>query len=345
MARVYRYVTPAGAGVKDGTTWAKAMGEAEFETSLEGSAVADYIYFIAGGTYTFNSSYDSSARDGTGLLPIAIIGVKAGTTNEGANIVYSDWARADGDRPFFDCGAYQFKIGDYYTIRNIYFQGSIANTVNAGVYCLFENCKFDQDVAVGTDAYVLLTGSYCAVINCKFTSAKGRGIFAGGYNRISYCYFNFPDTTYGIGINVTSVVTFVSNNIFNACYVGLYLNQTFYGHVIQNNTFYACIWATYGVSTGTDAPFSVVLMNNLYEASTGAAVCWDNQVDSNLHWGTHGDDARNVDMWSGVATTGLYSDYANTTGDPLFTAAGSDFRIAVGSPCYGVAQDLYLGIG
>ena len=32
MAAATMYVTPAGAGVKDGTTWAKAFGYAEFET-------------------------------------------------------------------------------------------------------------------------------------------------------------------------------------------------------------------------------------------------------------------------------------------------------------------------
>jgi LysM repeat protein len=50
-------------------------------------------------------------------------------------------------------------------------------------------------------------------------------------------------------------------------------------------------------------------------------------------------------MWLNVATTGPSADLVVTTGDPLFTAAGSDFSLQYTSPCAASAEDVMYGVG
>ena len=86
----YYHITAAGAGLKDGSTWANAMGIGEFQTHLNGAVLAGHVHFVQDGAYTMTGNIDCNARDGTSTSPIVIIGVKSATTNEGAAVVYSD---------------------------------------------------------------------------------------------------------------------------------------------------------------------------------------------------------------------------------------------------------------
>ncbi|MBU2249109.1 MAG: hypothetical protein KKD77_20345 [Gammaproteobacteria bacterium] len=143
----YYHVTPTGAGAKNGLTWATAFDEPALEAFLEATVVAGDVIFIESGTYTLDSAIDWSARDGTGIAPIALIGVTTAPRlggREGAAILYSDWA-TEANRPFFDCVTFQILASDYNVIRNIYFQGSTNGTVISGGYSVIENCKFDND--------------------------------------------------------------------------------------------------------------------------------------------------------------------------------------------------------
>jgi hypothetical protein len=51
-------------------------------------------------------------------------------------------------------------------------------------------------------------------------------------------------------------------------------------------------------------------------------------------------------MWNGIDTTTVFKDYPNATlnGDPLFTAAGSDFSLGAGSPCLNAGMSIELGV-
>ena len=239
MAMTYLQVTPAGAGNKSGSSWDNAMGESEFETNLEGSAATDYVYFLKAGTYTMNSAYDSSARGGSGQGMISIIGVKAATTNEGANVVYSDWGSGT-DRPFFDATSYAFRIGNYYSVRNIYIQGTAAAMFQCGSGCVIENCKFDNNYGTSSNRYAVTAAQNCMIINCEIMSIKSRGInITSTGARVIHCYFHdIPDDgSGGIAINnasngLTVLFCFFSNIKFNAILVG---GAT--ACIIMNNTF------------------------------------------------------------------------------------------------------------
>ena len=122
----YYHVTPTGAGAKTGLSWAAAMDEAAFEAFVEGGGVAaGNVIFVAGGTYTLDSTIAPTVN-GTAVSPICVIGVKAGTTNVGAAVVYSDWSRASADRPYFDLGAWLFGAAglDMWQFRNLFIEGS-----------------------------------------------------------------------------------------------------------------------------------------------------------------------------------------------------------------------------
>lgn len=339
MALTYHHVTAAGAGLKNGSSWANAMGEAEFETDLEGAVAGDDVYFVKAGTYTLDSAYDSSARSGTATAPISIIGVKAATTNEGASVVYSDWGQG-ADRPFFDCATYQFKVGAYYIIRNIQIQGEAQYTMYTGTNCTVENCKFDQDIASSTNYYSLLVYDYSRVINCEFVSAKASGVFL--YNQGCRAMFNYfhdmPDGTGGNACWCDAALMTIAFNVFDNVRVGVFTGGYDY-HAFLNNTFYD---ADTGVS-GSDS-YSCIAINNVMEANTADGFYWSTQSNINFFWDNHGDDARCTDMWDGVDTTTIFQDYAVTTGDPKFTTAGSNFSLQTDSPCIDSGMSIGLGV-
>jgi len=333
----YLHVTPAGAGTKDGTTWAKAMGEAEFEAHLEGTVVAGDVYFVKEGTYTLDSAIDSSARDGTATAPIVIIGVKSATTNEGANVAYSDWATG-ANRPFFDCATYQFSVGDYYVIRNIDFQGEASNMVSAGISCVIANCKFDQDYASSAARYSLYVLNYCIIIGCEFLSTKCNGVMLyNGGCRVLYCYFHdMPDTTGGLALRCDAAFETIAYNIFDTVYVGIYTGGYHY-HSFINNTFYEAATGISGADSNT-----CLTLNTIFSDCDTDAIKWLTQTDINLFWNNN--FYNNGDDFDGVDETTVFQDYAKVSGDPKFTTAGSDFSLDTGSPCLQTGMSIELGV-
>lgn len=338
MALTYHHVTSAGAGNKTGSSWSNAMGEAEFETDIEGTVTGNDVYFIKGGTYTLDSAYDSSARDGTIIAPISFIGVKSTTTNEGSAVVFSDWATG-GDRPFFDCVTYAVTLGDFYITRNIYFQGSSTTGVRFGISCIVENCKFDNDYGSSSSRYACYSGNVgCLIINCEILSTNCKGVYIAGDNKIMNCYIHdCSDATNGIGMTTAGGSIVCIFNIFDNCTVGI-SSASRDNFAILNNTYYEC-----GTAISETDGNGWCVINNIVEGSNTAGFLWTTQTDSNFFWDNHGDDARNTDMWSLVDVATIFQDYVVTTGDPLFETAGSDFSLEAGSPCLNTGSGITLG--
>lgn len=335
----YVHVTPGGAGLKDGTSWTNAMGEPELETFLENTVVAGDVIFIKEGTYTLDSAIDSSDRDGTATSPIVLIGVKTETTNVGANIVYSDWARLSANRPFFDCGSYRFKIGNFHIIRNFYFQGDTSNVVYPGLRSVVENCKFDQDYGSSAARYSLFTITGTKVFNCEFLSANCSGLTlaAAGTAKFNYIH-DMTDNTGGIGLLTGGDNSVIEFNIFNTCRIGVSTVERD-NNRIDNNTFYE---TASGISSTTDTAGTYI--NNLMEGNSAYGFYWSTQTDINFFWKNHGNDARCTDMWAGVDVTTVFQDYEVSVGDPKFTVPGSNFSLQSDSTDLNSGMSIILGV-
>jgi len=337
----YYHVTPAGAGAKNGNDWDNAFDEPAWETFMEGGGLAaGDVIIIKEGTYTLDSDIDFSAINGTVTAPIALIGVKDTTTNVGAAVVYSDWARTAGDRPFFDTATFQFKTGSYTIIRNVSIQGAGNDTLEMGIVCAVENCKIENDNGVSTNTNALKMTTYAGVINCEITSANTNGVSVAQYGKVHNCYFHdFTGVTYGSALTLATHGGSVVSNIFNTAKIGIN-SGTSYGYMVSNNTFYECDTAVSGTSGGGN--FSI---NNIVEGSNADGFKWTTQTDNNFFWGNHGDDTRCTDMWDGVDITTVFQDYEVSTGDPKFTTAGSDFSLQSDSPNINNANGITDGVG
>jgi len=336
---VYR-VTPAGAGDTDGSSWANAMGEAEFEVSIEGGGsqaiAAGDIYYVQAGTYTLDSSYDSSATNGTGILPISIIGVKAATVNE--TPTYTDWPTVGSeDRPTFVCGAYLITVGTYNKIFNCMFTGATSQFVITGTYTKVYNCKF-YSTHDGSTGYCLSTGNSSDIMCCEFTGDANAydhvyGYYNGAYCRVIYCYFHDINGGF-IGNSGCSILFCVFDNLKAS---GIY-NGTRPGTFAANNTFYNCLIAV-NCSTGHGC-----WINNIVDSCTNGFK-WTTQEDASFYLNNHGDDVRNTTMWTLVATTMPHMDPEVTSGDPQFSVPGSDFSLGPSSPCVATGMQIELAVG
>lgn len=336
MAAATMYVTAAGAGAKDGAAWASAMGEAEFEADLEGGAEAGDIYYVQAGTYTLDSAYDASARDGTAIAPISIIGVKAATTAEPPT--YADWPTVgSSDRPSFACAANLVAFGDYYKLYNTIWTGSGANIVSFGNACVVYNMKSTNS---GTATKNALTGNTSIIfVCCEGTSPAGNAFSAtGNGNFLIYCYLH--DSTTLVSLAVTTPYCTLLNTVLDTATTGIAMLAT-YGLRVVNGIFYSCTTCVTATTSNADA-----FLNNIMDTATDAFK-WTTQTDINTFWKNHQGNSvtRMYDTSTNkVASTLPHTDPAVSSGDPLFDgAAGGDFSLAAGSPCINNALTPTLG--
>jgi len=327
----YWHVASDGTGnTTEGTTWATAINCDSLMHILVNDVVAGDVFYIKSGTYTPSGSIDFSARDGSAISPIAFIGIKATTTNEGSAIDSTDWAHTT-ERPLLALGTNNYLTSDYCRTRNISIQGTTANNYYCGSYNTVICCKFDNNYGSAAARYGLRTSTGCIVIGCEFVSSGGygSGLNTGGSNRVLFNYFHdMVDGTAGVGVNVGSTVNTIAFNKFVKCRIGItsaaQSNSTYI-----NNTFFAC---TTSINATTD--YGVCVINNILDSSKTDGMKWGTQTDANIYMKNHGADARNNDMWDGVDESTCFKDYSATTGDPLFTNSGSyDFSLQAGSPC------------
>jgi parallel beta-helix repeat protein len=299
------YVTPAGALAKNGSNWANAMGYAEWEADVEGSAEAGDIYYVAGGTYTLTSDF-TTTLDGTDAAPIKIIGVKSTTTNEPP--IASDWATGT-DRPLITDGAsaYTFTFDTYWQIRNIRGTTSDTDGIKAVGGSILENVSWVNDGAATRDAI-----DCHRAINCESVSTNGRAInnsVAGGI--ITGCYVH--DSATGIILYLTNFATF---NIADTCTTGIALTDGQHNCSITNNTIYN---STTGIDGGT-AVRNTILNNIISDCATGIA--FDSEDPSN--WSDYND----IFNTSVADRSNVMVGEHDVDVDPGFGgAAGGDFSI------------------
>jgi parallel beta-helix repeat protein len=317
------YVTPAGAGLKNGTTWANAFGYTEWETDAEGASEAGDIYYVAGGTYTLTSNF--IGRDGTAAAPITYIGVKAGTTNEPP--LLSDWATGD-DRPLIAGGNYYFSGGSYNKVFGIRVTATGTYGINGVYYAVYFNCKVS---GTPTTAIYSLTGT--KVINCELTGTTG--VVPGGAGAsIMFSYIHGCEN--GISLNTNNL--FILNNVIDNCSgAGIALAAS--THIlIMNNTIHNTVRGI----TATTANLNILINNVINDCATAGA-SWGTQENNNI-WINNNFEGNGANV--NIATALPHSDWAGTANDPLFNnAANGLFDLQDASLCYGSGLALALGIG
>lgn len=259
------YVTPAGADTKTGADWAHAMGYAEWETDVEGSAEAGDIYYVAGGTYTLTSDF-VTALDGAVDNPIYIIGVKSSTTNEPP--VASDFATGT-DRPLITDGAsaYTFDVDDYWVVKNIRMTGSDTNSISIGSGSIIENCYASNDGAATRNALFLTQLN--EAVSCELTSTNGVGVVASANAKIYGCYIH--DSATGISGGTSDNFSIIGNFI-DTCPIALSFGNASTTHTIVNNTLYnddKTDAGSIGISSGTTNTHYIIINNIITGFETG----------------------------------------------------------------------------
>lgn len=258
----YYHVTATGALGKDGSDWANAMGEAEFETALE-AASADDWYYVKEGTYTADSDMNAEAVDGASATPIVVIGVVSGTTNEGAAIVPADWATG-ANRPLFDMdgSSYVFSVGNFWRLQNLIFKTDDEEGIEGQASSGFVRC--DAEVtANANEGFKISTNSFlisCVVTDSGGTNAIGYSLSSSGA-RMRNCRAEGVATGILVGGNSASI----SDCIIDSSTKGMDFVSTD-GATVTGNTLYNC-----GTGfTATNANTNIFLDNLLVGCTTEA---------------------------------------------------------------------------
>ena len=212
-----KYVTPAGAGDKDGSSWENAFGATEFFADIQtGGSIADGdIYYLFTGTYTPTSALTILGNK------VQFIGVENQTTLALAQI---------GNRPLIAMGGNRHLSGIdkvfshlSYTTANtgnggegIRFQTNCAvrhcdflQTANANTIWqvdtrwVFENC-YAKTLATGSFSPFRITGARGIVNNC--VSEGGAGVLNNSATTLNTIIINssFGLQNVSVAINCTS---------------------------------------------------------------------------------------------------------------------------------------------
>jgi hypothetical protein len=304
------YVTAAGAGVKDGTTWAKAMGSTEFITDLTGSAEPGDIYYIAEGSYSVTATC-TVAANGTAALPITLIGVKSGTSNDPP--VYADYAdtnlsvSATDERPVFACTIYLFTFTNYCKVYNLAFTGSGTSLVVTGTSNILYNVK-STNTGVAT-RYAFNTGTMTTLIKCYGESTNGYGVYSVTFG-CSMLFCDFAHMHTGIYINVNGPYATIAFCGFHDGITGINMLAS-YGIRILNCSF----WGITNLVSASSASGAICINNALQWAING--FIWTTQEDFSFFFNNHisNEGGGLTNPWVNVSTDPPHEDPDVTSGE------------------------------
>lgn len=301
-----KYVTPSGAGAKNGDTWATAYDLAAFKTYIEASAAPADIYYIYSGSYTLTAIINVTARDGNTVDPIKMIGISDQTLMTEAQ---------GSNRPSFTIAGNYWSFGAYYKIANCQFTGTGTNSILAEAYGIFRNCSFNN---TGGGRAFTANGSNILLVNCEAQSAAGIAFYNNSTIglRTYGCYIHDSITGYQQLGQGYGGLWFT---IIDTCTTGIDIDK--FDMDISNCTVYNC-------TTGIDGAATVYgcrINNNLIiDCTTGASWATDNKsnyFDYNFYYGC-GTTTSNV-------TEGPNSDETQVKSPGFANASGGNFTISV----------------
>ncbi len=320
MAFTYMHVTVAGAGDKSGSSWANAMGYAEFETDFEGSSAAEDIYIVKEGTYTLTSDMAASGRNGTTTDVISVWGVKSATTNEGAAVVASDLAYGTA-RPLFAGGAdYGFEVGSYWELVGIRVTTSKTGRaiyINAG--SKVSNC-YASNTSASADQYALYANGVDNMIeNNELICTNGYAAFI--YDEGTTLQYNYiHDSKVGMRENAR---LHIFRNTFDTCTTGISIAGRL-GCCVNGNVVYNC---TDGISilAGYSNHFTNNSITDCVDGVASATKLYTNFFDYN-NWYNNTNDINGGGAEKGMHATAVDPEYTDAPNGDFSTDATSAMR-------------------
>jgi len=322
------HVDAAGTGNKSaGTDWTVENAITLDTLGIAAITAGDTIY-VRAGTNVITRPF-VQASNGTATAPIVMIFVKAATTHTGNTVVYSDYDTTLTSK--VDLATHEFKVGNYWKVSGFYMESDSTSVLTVGTNCVIYNCKLVNDRAGAlSSAWCLKSGGYNGIYYNTFSAALAQGISTGLGDKIGYNFFkNFTNANYG-AIVAGSTSNYIFKNKFLKCSKGIVWAANNRGGAFDNS-FFDC-----GTAIEGSTAYSCDAINNVMDSSKAYGFNWSTQSDINFIWNNHGDDARNANMFNGIAETGPNSDLKVTTGDPLWTHPDTgNFTVSnITSPLY-----------
>jgi hypothetical protein len=331
------YVTAAGAGTKDGSSWANAMDFATFQVSPFGDSSltgAVDVFFMGGQTYTITDNRFVTINEDVTQTK-RYIGVASGTTAEPPTT--ADWATGD-DRPVIATGAYYIRTDYYQSWFNFRFSGTgsfgiyaryygfmwnieVINTnAAAGIYGIYvhgnyfvANC-YAEIQSSSTTAIAIVNSGGGIVHKCFIKSVNGgKGFISNSNCQLTDCIImgGGVENSRGIDAQASVNVNYFNNTIYNFDN-GIFCASGQNLLVAINNIFSEC---TIGINQDIAEHNNNLIFNN------------------NFH--NCGTDTVNVStVWGSLSV------------DPEFAdAAGGDFSVPISSPMVDAGFPLGFGVG
>jgi hypothetical protein len=233
-----KYVTPEGAGNKDGSDWDNAFGAAEFYNDYITAVAAGDIYYLFTGTYTYTGGANFRAfATGTYAAPIQLIGIKNQETMAVAD--------TESNAPSLVLGAYYL----YFTQRSsqMFSHVKVTGTGGAVLYgaadssgsYVFYRC-WCINTSTAASKYCFTFNNqiyYCNIIECyaKTSGSSGYAIYNDAqYSSVIGCVAEAGNGADGIYSRITC-----EQNIAINCFVGIFFSISL-GASNHSNTIINC---------------------------------------------------------------------------------------------------------
>ena len=326
-----RYVTQAGAGSKDGTSWANAYDKTQLQTAINETSVSEV--WVAAGTYT-----PVLEVGGTGTLfqafqmkdNCAIYGGFAGTESTLANRdIAANVTILSGDLNGDDGSNFTNRSDNCY---HVFKHPSGFTLTNTGVLDGFTIRGGNAVLSANSDYYgggMYNNGCSPTINNCIFTdnyaSYGGGGYFSGSLSNTTFTnclFYNNKAGVQGGAMQLTSSTNIITNCtiVGNIAPIGGGLFLRWYSNVTTINN--SIIWGNTATTSNQG--------NQIYRDANITSVTLNYSCYSNAT----GDIA---------GTDGMFTATNNDlTLDPMFAnSAGYDYRILGISPCADAGLDSY----
>lgn len=350
MAMTTKYVSTAGGGSHDGSSWANAFTFAEMVSDINAGGKAGTIYSVLKGTYGLSADVTITG-DGSTSSPIIIQGCNA-TPGDLRNAKRNAAGALDSSNmPVFSWspGRLDASGGDKIVFESVRFTGSPSYyLIQAGDNCKFVNCVVENTSTNSAASTIGTSGNHIQMVNCDLS---GGGTSASYAVNVGHAYAvlrncRITGNGYGLACTSSSSCVAVENLILNCPTGGIYVGSGAWCYP-DKNTIYAC---GDGIVYQSGSSLAAVAGENHITDCTGYAVRYNGNTIPKTRFGLRTrDNASGVDDATGDWDDNcdffpVTTDAGGASTD--FTASGSgDFTLVATAAAVGAGINPYCDIG